>query len=125
MEPSLGPHELSARSPSGRKVTVRAVRRGQLLRNLNDGSGQAAGLLIEVAVKLGAFGLSQLRDGWTVGIVSVDEEPWAGQRVLYREKLSEADPSSRLEELMCGVETGTLPIPQPLNWRFRRKPPTV
>jgi hypothetical protein len=101
------------------------VHRGELLRNLSDGSGQLAGLLIEVAVKVGAMMLSKLRNGWTVGVVSVDVEPWAGQRVLYREKLNEADPHPRLQELKRQVESGTLPIPQPINWRFRRKLPSI
>lgn len=123
MEALPDSYDLPACSPGGRKVNVRAVHRGELLRDFVDGSGQLAGLLLEVALKVGALGFSQVRKGWTVGVVSVDEEPWAGQRVLHREKLAEADPSSRLEELKLRVESGDLPIPQPRNWRFRRKPP--
>jgi hypothetical protein len=80
---------------------------------------------MEVAVKVGALMLSKLRSGWTVGVVSVDAEPWAGQRVLHREKLNEADPQPRLQELKRHVESGTLPIPQPIDWRFRRKVPGI
>lgn len=107
---------------TGPKVNVRAVRRGEPLRDLRDGSGALAGLLLEVALKLGALGVSRVRNGWTVGVLSVDEEPWAGQRILYREKLAEADPSSRLEELKVLVEHGELPVPPPRNWRLRREP---
>ncbi|MDT4934970.1 MAG: hypothetical protein QOK11_2862 [Pseudonocardiales bacterium] len=104
---------------------MRAVPRGNLLRNLHDGSGQFAGLLVEVAVKFGAFFVSKLRNGWTLGVVSADDEPWAGQRVLYRETFVGTDPRVRLTELRRQVEEGKLAIPQPLDWRFRRKPPTT
>lgn len=103
-------------------MIVRAVRRGQLLRDLST-DGEAAGLLLELAMKLGGLGLARFGKGRAVGIVSVDTEPWAGQRVLYREKLGDAHPGTRLEALKEQVESGALPLPQPLDWRFRRKPP--
>jgi hypothetical protein len=76
-----------------------------------------------------AFGLnaatwlfSLTRRGWTVGVVSVDTEPWAGQRVLYREQWEHGDPRERIAELARQVEIGDLPIPQPRGVLFRRKP---
>jgi hypothetical protein len=118
-------HQLTARSAGGRTVYIRAVPRGQLLRDLSDGSGQLPGLMLELAAKFGALLVSRLNDGWTVGVVSLDEEPWAGQRVLYRETLNEPDPQARLLDLKRQVEDGKLAVPQPRDWRLRRKRPST
>jgi hypothetical protein len=119
-------NRLSALAPTGRHVTVRAVRRGRLLRDLSGGSRAGIeGLVIEMALKLGSLVLSRPRTGWTIGVVSVDEEPWAGQRVLYREKIKQDDPAPRLQDLRDRIESGDVSIPQPLNWRFHRKPPSL
>lgn len=97
-----------------------AVRRGLPLRDLTNGSGQLIGLLMEIGLQVGATLFSQLRHGWTVGVVSVDCEPWAGQRVLYREQYDDSNPRDRVAALKQSVESGDLPIPQPRNVLFRR-----
>jgi hypothetical protein len=114
--------QVAARTPRGRNVVVLAVRRGLTLRNLSDGSGQLGGLLMEIGLKVGSFLFSRLRQGWTVGVVSVDIEPWLGQRVLYRERWNSGDPRDRIVELQRSVESGVLPIPQPRGASFKTKP---
>jgi hypothetical protein len=105
-------------------LSVVAVRRGMPLRFYADGSGTLLGTAMELALNIGSIVLSRALSGWTLGIVSVDREPWVGERVLHREHLPASDdPRSRLAELQSRVQDGTLPIPQPLDWRFRRKPP--
>jgi hypothetical protein len=118
------PLSIPARSPLGREVRVLAVRRGFPLRDLIDGSGQLAGALLELGVRLGAWLLSLFRPGWTVGVVSVDAEPWGGQRVLFREVCKDGDPRPRLVELKRAIETGELSIPRRKNALLHRRPGT-
>ena len=99
-----------------------AIPRGHLLRDWADGSGQIAALVIEIAINVGFRALSHFRRGWTVGAVSVDEEPWAGQRVLYREKFDGRDPHGRVSELASAVNSGALAVPQPRTVLIKRRP---
>ena len=110
------------RTPRGREVEILAVRRGLMLRRLADGLGHPVGLVMVAVLNGGIWLLSRFRSGWTVGVLSVDEEPWAGRRVLHRERCDDHDPAGRVADLKYRVETGDLPIPQPRNALLQRRP---
>lgn len=117
------PPDLPAVSPRGRHVTVKAVQRGRPLRFLSSGIGPNSWTDVALLAGLNAAAtvMPMILSGWTVGVVSDDTEPWAGQRVLHRERCR-GDVRRRLAELKVAVDSGSLEIPQPRRWNFRRKP---
>ncbi len=79
------------------QVVVKAVRNGEPLRELLDGSSTMLGLGVELAFKIGGVLAARRRTGWRIGVLSHDG--LKGQRVLHRELYPGDDPEARVSEL--------------------------